>query len=403
MPNQRRRPSCLISSAFFRIKSKPLQQLSGEMIHPFLQTRESIKRKQQTTDSLAWSLSYPSPQASNSGANTPSQQSTALSSTSLAPNAAALNVLHSLMPSTSTPTATATVTPGHVAKPPFAPTLDAAMSKRDEIAKTLASLGPGGGGGGGGNYQGHLVPSVPGPSSMDSLPERYGGLPDRRHEAMNNMSGGGGGGGSTIADARDGERTGSRYRRNSPPPRDSGWGRYGEPRRRRSRSPSTSRMSASRPMGMADQVNTSAPVGLNDGNVSSNVSAAATTTPVNHVYSSSSNGPRLDDLDVAMLNPMEASTWEKVGQAWTNTHGRPPEGPDAMMWFMNATAAKMGGGGGGAGPNPMNMMMGMPGMSMGMGNDMANDGSHQQARMDWNDEGPYSSGGGGGGSGRGRW
>jgi len=107
-----------------------------------------------------------------------------------------------------------------------------------------------------------------------------------------------------------------------------------------------------------------------------------------------------------------------------NTHGSAPQGPDVMMWFMNASAEKMAqmGGEGNAVNNPMaQMMQGMMaggtqqpmvntymGDGIGMSAPVPMDDSHQQARLDWNDDGPYSGGGGQrggghGGSGRGNW
>ena len=70
-----------------------------------------------------------------------------------------------------------------------------------------------------------------------------------------------------------------------------------------------------------------------------------------------------------------------------------------MMWFMNATAEKMSSA---AGMNGNAMMGTMPMMnnSNPMTNMMNQDNSHQQARLDWNDDGPYSGGGGGGGGGQ---
>jgi hypothetical protein len=118
---------------------------------------------------------------------------------------------------------------------------------------------------------------------------------------------------------------------------------------------------------------------------------------------------KLEDLDITTLNPAEAKTWEVLGEAWINTHGRPPEGPDVMMWFMNATAEKMSSAAGMNGNVMGNVMTGampdMTGLTPTM-NMMPMDNSHQQARLDWNDDGPYSGGGGqrgGGAGGRGRW
>lgn len=63
-----------------------------------------------------------------------------------------------------------------------------------------------------------------------------------------------------------------------------------------------------------------------------------------------------------------------------------------MMWFMNATAEKMSSGGGMNGQAGAMGMTTIPGMnnassmmSMSM---MPLDNSHQQARLDWNDDGP---------------
>ena len=107
---------------------------------------------------------------------------------------------------------------------------------------------------------------------------------------------------------------------------------------------------------------------------------------------------------MTLLNPADAKTWEILGKAWTVSYGRPPEGPDVMMWFMNATAQKMGTM---DVNNPNPTMAAMTGNHTRKSNILPMDNSHQQARLDWNDDGPYSGSGvqrgGAGGGGRTNW
>lgn len=107
---------------------------------------------------------------------------------------------------------------------------------------------------------------------------------------------------------------------------------------------------------------------------------------------------------MTLLNPVDAKTWEILGQAWTVSYGRPPDGPDVMMWFMNATAQKMGTINAG---DPNSVMPTMSGNHARQSDILPMDNSHQQARLDWNDDGPYSGSGGQrggtGGGGRGNW
>ena len=106
---------------------------------------------------------------------------------------------------------------------------------------------------------------------------------------------------------------------------------------------------------------------------------------------------------MTLLNPADAKTWEILGKAWTVSYGRPPEGPDVMMWFMNATAQKMGTM---DVNNPNPTMAAMTGNHTRQSNILPMDNSHQQARLDWNDDGPYSGSGvqrGAGGGGRTNW
>lgn len=52
--------------------------------------------------------------------------------------------------------------------------------------------------------------------------------------------------------------------------------------------------------------------------------------------------PTLATFDMTAFNPGEPASWERLGKAWENTHGKLPNEMELMMYVMNGGNAMAG-------------------------------------------------------------